>query len=270
MEDHLLDFYQNKWENRADWLIDHHVEASIRKVETCIRGMPGMLNLDIKSVADYGCGYGKVMHLFCEKMKLHKAYGFDVSEKAINYAKQNYAYPGLEFHQLESLDSAKHARDIASIAGGKVDAVLLFDILEHVPDCITLMRNLSQVVSKYYIIMLPIEENIINNYFVRKIYPSSEQYNGHLREFTVNSVHYFIRKLGLTPVSEGFQIYDILDSYPPDPPGPITPRGIARKVLKVLRIILAEVLPKKIYLRLVGTGTYFCVATFNKEHILTP
>jgi hypothetical protein len=32
----------------------------------------------------------------------------------------------------------------------------------------------------------------------------------------------------------------------------------------------ALMLPRKIYIRLFGPGSYFCIATFNKDHILNP
>jgi SAM-dependent methyltransferase len=268
MNRELSEFYQ-AWSNKEQWLINYEGEAACRKVAMILQGMPELRDLDIKSAVDFGCGYGKALHEFYKKMKLEKAYGFDVSENGINYAHQNFASSGLQFHKLSTLDISENMQFIKSIVGAGVDATLLVDLLEHIPDCNNLMLNLSGV-TKYFIVLLPIEENMINNYFVKKIYPSTKHYNGHLREFNVNSVHYFIRKIGLTPIAEGTHIYEFRDSYPPQPPTPISLRGIARKFLKYTRMILAQVLPKKIYIRLIGPGAYYCIATFNKEHILNP
>jgi len=264
----LGEFYQT-WSNDRAWLIDYDNEVAGRKVDTILQGMPELQKLGIKSAVDFGCGYGKTLHDFHERVSLEKSYGFDVSENAIRYAQQNFTSPGVQFNQLATLEIAENTQFIKSVIGTGVDAVLLVDLLEHIPDCINLMLHLSEI-AKYFIIMLPIEENVINNYFIKKIYPSTKHYNGHVREFNVNSVYYFIRKLGLTPIDEGIHIYDFRDSYPPQPPAPITLRWIARKLLKYLRMIMALVLPKKIYLRLFGYGTYYCIATFSKEHILTP
>lgn len=268
MNSELSEFYQT-WSRKEPWLIKYESEAACRKVDTMLKGMPELRNLDIKSAIDFGCGYGKVLQDFFKKAKLDKAYGFDISENAINYARHNFSSDGLQFHQLTTLDADENTRFIKSVVGDSVDAILLVDMLEHVPDCQKLMLNLSRL-TKYFVILLPIEENIINNYFIRKIYPSTKHYNGHVREFNVNSVHYFIRKIGLTPIAEGEYIYDFKDGYPPQPPAPITLRRIARTLLKYIRIILALTLPKKIYLRLAGPGAYYCVATFNEEHILKP
>lgn len=268
MNSELSEFYQS-WSKKEKWLIDYDNEVAGRKVDAILQGMPELHDLNIKSVVDFGCGYGKTLHDFFERLNLEKAYGFDVSENAIKYAQENFATAGLQFHQLATLDIAENIQFIKSIAGSDVDAVLLIDLLEHVPNCIDLMLNLSGV-TKYFIVRLPIEENMINNYFLKKVYPSTKHYNGHVREFNVNSVHYFIRKIGLTPLVESIHIYDFRESHPPRPSAPISLRGIARNLLKYARMGLAILLPKKIYLRLVGPGAYHCVATFNKEHILIP
>jgi|WetSurMetagenome_2_1015567.scaffolds.fasta_scaffold00106_14 SAM-dependent methyltransferase len=264
----LNEFYR-AWSEKEPWLIAYEGEAACRKVDTILQGMPELRDLDIKSAVDFGCGYGKALHDFYNKLKLEKAYGFDVSENGVDYARRNYASSELQYHKLSGFDNYQNAQFIKSVVGSGVDVVLLIDLLEHIPDCNSLMLSLSSI-TKYFIVLLPIEENMINNYFVRKIYPSTRHYNGHLREFNVNSVYYFIRKLGLTPIAEGIHIYAFKDSYPPQPPAPISLRGIARKSLKYIRMILSRVLPEKIYIRLVGPGAYYCIATFNKDHILNP
>lgn len=268
MNSELSEFYQT-WSNKEEWLIDYDNEVAGRKVDAILEGMPELRDLDIKSVVDFGCGYGKTLHELSQRLNLEKAYGFDVSGNAINYAQKHFSSPGLQFHQLATLDIADNTQFIKSISGNNVDAILLIDLLEHVPNCIDLMLNLSGI-TKYFIVRLPIEENMINNYLLKKVYPSSKHYNGHVREFNVNSVHYFIRKIGLTPLVEAIHIYDFKDSYPPQPSAPISLRGIARNLLKYAKMVLARVLPKRIYLRLVGPGAYHCVATFSKDHILIP
>lgn len=268
MESDLTKFYSS-WSFKPDWVIEFDNEAAGRKVMRVLSGMPSLYELGITSMVDFGCGYGKSLRDMFDRMQLKQAYGFDFSSQAIKYANQNFVKSGLEYRQLPSLDIAENMEIMKSVIGERADAILLFDLLEHVPDCNNLIINLSQI-AKYFIIILPIEENMINNYCVKKIYPSTKHYNGHLREFNVNSVHYFIRKLGLTPISEGVCIYDFKDSYPPQSLRPLTFRIVARVLLKYIRMLLSKVLPKKIYIRLVGPGTYFCVSTFNRDHILSP
>jgi SAM-dependent methyltransferase len=263
----LNEFYQT-WSKKEQPLIDYDIEVAGRKVDTLLQGMPELYDLGIKSAIDFGCGYGKVLHNFHERLKLKRGYGFDVSVDAVNFAQQNFSSPELSFHQLSTLDATENARFIKSTIGESVDAILLVDLLEHVPDCNSLLINLSAI-AKYFIVIVPVEENIFDNYFINKQYPSTKHDNGHVREFNVNSVHYFIRKIGLTPIVEGSRIYDFRDSYPPQSPGPIF-RSIKRNVLKYARMFLAKLLPKRIYLRLIGYGTYYCIATFSREHILIP
>jgi hypothetical protein len=158
---------------------------------------------------------------------------------------------------------------IKSKTGGKIDCILLIDLLEHVPDCINLMKKLSGL-SKLFIVKLPIEENVLNNYILRKEYPSTQHSNGHLREFNANTVFYFIRQIGLTPIAEGIHIYKFRDSFPP-PPFKLTLRQVLiRNVIKLFQVTMALLFPKKIYIRVFGPGSYYCVATFNKKYILNP
>lgn len=269
MNNKLEEFYQS-WSDKPENVIKYYDEAAVRKVDEIFKGMPEIKELPIRSMLDFGCGYGKVLQNCVDKLALTNAYGFDFSEQSIDYANAKFATDGLEYYRLQTLNIDENVRYIQSvISGGRVDCILLIDLLEHVPDCERLILKLSEL-TDYFVIKLPIEENVIDNYFLKKIYPSTKHYNGHLREFTVNSVHYFIRKLGLTPIAEGVNIYSFKDSYPPQTAKTGLLRSVMRNLLKGVRIVLAQILPPKIYLRLIGPGSYCCVATFNKDHILNP
>jgi hypothetical protein len=168
-----------------------------------------------------------------------------------------------------SLDMDESVTFMKSITGGKVDCILLIDLLEHVPDCKNIMLKLSEL-TDLFIVKLPIEENILINYILRKEYPSTKQQNGHLREFNVNNVYYFIRQIGLTPIDEGIHIYEFRDSFPP-PPVKLTMRQfLIRNTIKLFQMTMAMLIPTKIYIRIFGPGSYYCIAKFNKDHILNP
>lgn len=268
MSNELDDFYQ-AWSKDRAWLIDYDNEVAGRKVDTLLSKIPELQNLGIKSVIDFGCGYGKTLSDLHQRLALERAYGFDVTDNAISYAQANFSAPGLSFHKLPTLNIGDNVRAMESAVKNRVDAILLVDVLEHVPDCNRLLINLSKL-TKYFVVMVPLEDNVFDNYVIRnKPYPSTRHYNGHVREFNVNSVHYFIRKIGLTPIAEGFETYCAKDCYPPQLQGQFSYR-FKRGLTKWLRFILASLLPKKIYLRLIGLGRYYCVATFDQEHILFP
>ena len=49
----------------------------------------------------------------------------------------------------------------------KLDAACLIDLLEHVPDPLQIIDSLSGI-TKYFIIKLPIENSIFDNYIMKK------------------------------------------------------------------------------------------------------
>jgi SAM-dependent methyltransferase len=264
-----LERFYESWSNKSTNMIDYINEAAVRKIDVILNRMPVIRSLKIKTMIDFGCGYGKALQNCAERLNLKKAYGFDFSEIAIKYAASNFGSAKLEYQRLISLDIDENIKFIKSITGGKVDCILLIDLLEHLPDCKNIMLKLSEL-SDLYIVKLPIEENLLSNYILRKEYPSTKQANGHLREFNANTVYYFTRKIGLTPIAEGIHIYDFRDSYPPPPVKLTLRQSLIRSTSKLFQMTIALLMPKKIYIRLFGPGSYYCVATFNREHILNP
>jgi SAM-dependent methyltransferase len=262
------EFYQS-WSMKSNELIDYHNEAAVRKIDAIMQGMPLIRDLKIRTMLDFGCGYGKALQSCTERLNLSKSFGFDFSETAVDYADRNFGSDKQEFHRLMSLDIDENIKHIKSITGGKVDCVLLIDLLEHIPDCKHLMLKLSEL-TDLFIVKLPIEENVLDNYIFPKEYPSTKQANGHLREFNANTVYYFIRNIGLTPMAEGLHVYDFRDSYPPPPVTLPLRQLLIRNIIKYCRMTLSFFLSRKIYIRLFGPGSYYCVATFNKDHILNP
>ncbi|HBI22231.1 MAG TPA: hypothetical protein DDY37_06585, partial [Legionella sp.] len=150
-----------------------------------------------------------------------------------------------------------------------VDAILLIDLLEHIPNCQALISALASH-TRLFLIKLPIESSIIDDYLLPKEYPSSTHSNGHLREFNVNTVHYFIRSLGLTPMFETLYRYETKDSFPPLALGSPLKARLVRIAIMSVKKILSWILPTKIFLRLVGGGGYICVASYNARQVLNP
>lgn len=200
---------------------------------------------------------------------------------AVNYAKNNFTKANLNYYKLENLDSLDSIklirRKIEPLR--KVGVIALIDLLEHVPDCIDLIEKLSSV-TEYFLIKLPLEQSIFDNYIIKKKFPSPKHYNGHLREFNVNSVHYFIRKLGLNPIFEEVYIYNIKDAYPKQKISfdNLSSMQILKRCYRIcqrffikwFKFCMSLILPKKIFLRIIGGGCYWCLATFEKTHILIP
>lgn len=260
------DFY-TKWSDKDYNQILFDVQSSDRKYNAIL----DVLNDKFKftSIVDYGCGYGKILNNACNNTVNSIGYGFDFSEKAIDFATNNFQTENIKFYQLCSLDVDSNIEFIKSKIDGKVDCVFLIDVLEHIPNCIKLIDVLSDI-TDFFVVKLPIEENILFNYLVNKEYPSATHSNGHLREFNVNNIHYFIRKLGLTPIVESVSIYDLEDAFPPIASNISRLMSIKRTVLKVITVLFRYVLPKKIFLRLIGNGTYCCIAKYERSNVLKP
>lgn len=261
-------FYE-LWSDKSDGQIQYDIESSIRKADVVFSVFREVSNVQLRKIIDFGCGYGKIVELLTKKFNLECGYGFDFSEAAIKYANLHFASDSILYYRLPTLDISKEIEFIRTTVNDNVDCILLIDVLEHVPDCYAMIKELAKI-TKYFLVKLPIEENVLFNYFLRKEYPSSRHSNGHLREFTVNNVHYFVRKLGLTPIVEGTYVYDIRDGFPPFENKSDIKGYIKRHLIRALTMLSSLILPKRLHLRLIGMGSYYCLATFDEKHILYP
>ena len=244
--------------------IEHDINSSVRKAIKIKSALSVIKGHSIGCVIDYGCGFGSTVRYLAENMQILSAYGFEYSMDALNSAKECSNKAGVEFHKLPSLDAAENSKFIKTIVNMKVDYIMLNDVLEHVPDCVSLIRHLSQI-SNNFIIKLPMEKSFFDNILIGKEYPGINQCNGHLREFDANDVHYFIRKLGLTPLFEEVYVYMIDDAFPR-----YNRYSWKTRIVKNFKRLMSLILPKKIFLNLIGGGSYLCIAVFDESLILNP
>lgn len=269
MKNSNLENFYEAWSSKTSTEIDYDIVASLRKADEITSYIPTTLSRDIRSVLDFGCGYGALLRRFQERWSLQEAVGVDFSSTAIEIARRQFQQDGIQYHKLPSLDTAQNMEFLRSIIPAKVDCILLIDLLEHVADCKALVANLAQF-TEYFLIKLPVESALLDNYILPKEYPGSNHSNGHLREFDAHNVYSFIRQLGFTPHFEMLYIYHLDDMFPP-PQSTLTPQQkLVRVLLKSLKLIASKILPKKIFLRTVGGGGYFCLATYDHAHVLNP
>jgi SAM-dependent methyltransferase len=271
MENNNLEGFYESWSSKSSDAIDYDVESSIRKADVITSHIPANLLANVRSILDFGCGYGAVLHRFKEKLAstVDVAVGVDFSNTAIEMARKRFQRESLSYYKLPKLEISEIQAFLRKTIPEGVDCILLIDLLEHVPDCKELVTGLAEF-TQYFIVKLPVESSAFDNYVLPKEYPSSVHSNGHLREFDANNVHYFIRQLGLTPLYETLYIYHSDDVFPPLPDGCTFKQRLVRWLLRGFKALAVRVLPKKIYLRWVGGGGYFCLATFDSKHMLTP
>lgn len=268
MNEKLEKFYDS-WSKKESEQIEYDVRISESKARRIISGIQNSIDLKDKKILDFGCGYGKTLSIFMEHFSLKEGYGFDFSNSAIEYATSKYSSESTKFYKLDQLDIKKSVKQMRSVIGEKkVDAILLIDLLEHIADCRKIIIKLAEI-TNFFIIKLPLEHSALDNYFLPKEYPSSKHSNGHLREFDVNNVRYFIRSLGLTPLIEN--TYIDLDGVFPPFEYPISFKArVFRVVIKSFKVLTSYMLPKKNFLKLIGGGGYYCLAEFDPNHILIP
>jgi SAM-dependent methyltransferase len=268
MRDRLEDLYDS-WSEKAPELIDHDIKIGSRKADLILSHTPAPLLSDVKSVLDFGCGYGVVLRRFADALSADMAIGVDYSASAVQVASDRFSTPSVRYAVAPTLDAGELGGFLATLAPDGVDCILLVDLLEHVPDCRALMSVLSRS-GGLFVIKLPVENSIFDNYVRRKEYPSSAHSNGHLREFTVNDVHYFVRQLGLTPLHEEVYVYRLGEMFPPPPARPGPMRRLKRGIHITFWLLSRALLPRRVFLRLVGGGGYFCLATYNPANVLDP
>lgn len=266
----LKQFYE-EWSSKSDEGIDFDLRAAERKADTIVRLVPNQLLDSLHHLIDFGCGYGAVI-LRLKQLRadcIHSALGLDFSETAVNVARARNDSEAVRYEKLPALDVRDNMSFLRTQVKGCVDAILLIDLLEHVPDCQALIAELAPL-TRLFLIKLPVESSLFDNYLLPKEYPGSTHSNGHLREFDANNVHYFIRSLGLTPVFETLYRYDTDDSFPPVRPGISLKSRLARLVIRAVKTVLSWLLPTKLFLRVVGGGGYLCIATYHAQHLLKP
>jgi SAM-dependent methyltransferase len=271
MEHGKLEQFYESWSAKPLEDIEYDIAAAVRKADVLASHIPADLLQSVHSVLDFGCGYGGLLRRFRDVLSptVRSAAGVDFSASAIELARRKFEDGSLRYHRLPGLDIDANSDLLRSIIPDGVDCILLVDLLEHVPDCIKLVSSLANF-TKFFIVKLPVESSIFDNYCLTKEYPSSLHSNGHLREFDANDVHYFIRKLGLTPRFEALYVYHPDDIFPPLPRGCTFPRKMKRLILRTFKGVAAFLLPKKLFLRWVGGGGYICFASFDPAHVLNP
>lgn len=264
----LEDFYA-AWSNKDRQAIEGDIAAAGRKLSAIASGLAAQSLEGISRCVEVGCGYGGFIAALHERWGLEAALGVDFSATAIEYAQQRFVREGLSFHRCTSLDPQQTADLVRNKVCGTVDCIALIDVLEHIPDALAFVRAMA-VVCPRFLIKLPVESSWFDNYCMPKEYPGSRHSNGHVREFDADSVFYFVRQLGLTPVDERLYIYDMEDAFPPPPSGASFKGRMFRQAIMMFKRLARVLLPAKWFLRLVGGGGYYCVAYFNEAHVLRP
>jgi SAM-dependent methyltransferase len=147
--------------------------------------------LKIDSVLDIGCGQGSLLQELCAEFPYIKPYGVDISKSAVELAIQRV--PNGRFWVLDISQQPLNQ---------KYDLVVCSEVLEHIPDDITTLRNLKQMTGRYLLISAP--QGRMRR-FERKV--------GHVRNYAPGELVKKFEKNGFVIVSVlewGFPFYSPL------------------------------------------------------------
>jgi 2-polyprenyl-3-methyl-5-hydroxy-6-metoxy-1,4-benzoquinol methylase len=136
---------------------------------------------------DIACGTGYGIHLMVGKAdRIVEAIGVDISQEAIEYAKQRYANPVIQFHQHEAMTFADEIG---------FDSVVSLETIEHVPEPVGLIKNLVGLIRPggVFIASVPITPSVdVNPY--------------HLYDFTERSFRSMVTVHGLRELASLMQV----------------------------------------------------------------
>ncbi|MCG2680073.1 MAG: class I SAM-dependent methyltransferase [Kiritimatiellae bacterium] len=144
-----------------------------------------------KRILDIGCG--PCMYLDAILTRQPELYlATDFSQSFLDMARKRMS--GLPNCRAERLDILNTSGAISILAGQKFDYVLCFDVLEHLHDDITALKNICEIMSA----------TGASNLFVRVpalplIYGKNDEAIGHYRRYTKNS-------LSLALATAGFEV----------------------------------------------------------------
>jgi len=143
-----------------------------------------------KTVLSIACGNGYGEHMFATEAKAARVIGMDVSEEAIDFAKEHYQAEHLEYRVCDAL-----AIDLPDNA---VDVVVSFETIEHIEDDIGYLKELRRVLKPGGIALIstPNKAKSLKNYFASK--PLNPY---HVREYVP---HTFTQTLETTFEITGF------------------------------------------------------------------
>ena len=163
-ERHML---TDNFENEADYYI-HLVHIATYNF--------GLKFIKGKKVLDYGCGSGYGSCLMAGIAD--QVVAVDISQEAIEFAKENYSAHNLKY------------KEISMLGNEKFDVITSFQVIEHVPNDKKYVKKLKRYLNSggYLLISTPDKSNRLYNHIQKpwNIY--------HLKEYTERSLNQLLKK----------------------------------------------------------------------------
>lgn len=184
----ILYDYDSAW-NR--WTDRHKYGPASRHLRILI--MEFLKNLEFQSLLDVGCGEGSLLQSIDPTGKKYELYGTDISENSIKIT-QSKIRRGI----FKVMDISKESID------KKFDLVICSEVLEHIKDDISAIKNLHKM-SEFIIITVPIGKMSMDDIQV-----------GHIRRYSKNKIFNKLENAGFKIIRSrewGFPFYSPVYRY---------------------------------------------------------
>ncbi len=175
--------WQSKWDDMKKYgPFSRHLRRIIKNI---------IRPLEFESVLDVGCGQGSFLEELQAEFPGIKPRGIDLSQSAVKLARERV--PSGRFIVMDITNAALDE---------KCDLVVCSEVLEHIPDDITALRNLRKMTGKYLLVSTPQGR-------MRKF----EKQVGHVRNYGAGELVNKVESSGFTVLSVvewGFPFYSPL------------------------------------------------------------
>lgn len=186
----IFTFYKNKYENISEVLYGKDTTEIKRwqietdwKAKHLLSVIPNQLQFN--NILEIGCATGLVLSKVSKKLGVGMILGIDISNTNVRIAQKEIP------HGIFMTGVAEYM----PFKDNSIDLVILSDILEHIKDPKSLLKEAKRV-SKYVVLNIPLEK-CLKNMILKKNY-GLEHIEGHLHAWNKKEILSILNDVGLT------------------------------------------------------------------------
>lgn len=195
IEEFYTDFYRDLYRKKnesLDGFFDEQMETGKKILRFCHNKIPERAN-----VLEVGCGAGGILQAFMDQG--HVITGLDFGKEYLNYGVSR---------GLNLINGS-----IEKLGGDKFDLIILNHVLEHIPEPVKFIRELSAHLSAQGKIFI----GLPGVYYIPLDYDNNIHYylqNAHCWHFTLKSAEYLMNLAGLEMINGDEEILSIFQPNP--------------------------------------------------------
>jgi SAM-dependent methyltransferase len=161
------------------------------KVRTLTRLIPD--DLIFGNILEVGCAFGVLLNNIADRLKINTRIGIDISGENIKTAQSHYPECSFFRGTIEEFVLGRPPL----LKDQRFDLIVLSDIVEHVPDDLGFLNQISKI-SSYVLLNLPLEKSFKTR---NRNYGESDP-SGHLRCYDKNLAKQLVRSAGFKIVKD--------------------------------------------------------------------